>query len=227
MYKSDIPQFIDNKKRDQKINNKNSKKIKISKSRATDLICGIPLSIWKILLFDYLDLVDLIMISRTCKVFAGYPPLKSFIKERTKASFNKINKKYWNKIEKTNNSNVITVDYLKSHMGKFIYSARFSNSKCKLGVFCNKQRLLELWINNCSKYIFNDGIKNICSFYYTMIDTYIMITSWNKLNYSKCYWLGITINDVLKYCEKNGYVIILHNKNRNYNRTRNIEVKII
>lgn len=120
-------------------------KYKPKKTKALNNVCGMALSQWKLLLFPYLELVELIQLQRSCKTFAGYPDLRKLIQIKRLAAFKGIRKESWNKFAKTNKMWTDLIPLFEKHKGKFILAEMYRGCIKRtntIAAFSSKHRLV-------------------------------------------------------------------------------------
>lgn len=128
---------------------KKQRRVRIPKTSSSHRVHGMPLSIWKLLIFPHLDAVELVMIQRVCKTFAGYPDLKRWIKARCQAAFGKLHKRHWNQVGNYRMKKGGTAGDVYQAIGQlpfvFTYPTGTSHfpKTYKLGVFSSRGRLVE------------------------------------------------------------------------------------
>tara|TARA_R110002072_G_scaffold45565_2_gene126668 strand:+ start:7660 stop:8226 length:567 start_codon:yes stop_codon:yes gene_type:complete len=131
------------------------KVVRIRKVKGDEIFLGMSIKMWLDIFLKYFELVDLIMLSRTSIVFAGYKPFKDLIKLKTKAAFNKISKRGWNKLGRVNNViKTFTVDFAQLHVGKYIIIQKTQyglKNICLVGAFSTKQRMLKMCKSSMEK----------------------------------------------------------------------------
>lgn len=129
------------------------KKLKIHHKRKENINnVYMPLHIWWELILKHLGLLDLIIISRVCRSFYTYKPLKKLINDKIKTAFSGIKQTHRNKIESINNSRIVTIDFLNRHSGKLLFVQRIGLwhfvDNYKLGAFSSKTLLFNLFKTN-------------------------------------------------------------------------------
>ena len=106
-------------------------------SSPTDIVAGLPLSHWKLLLFSSLSLTDLVALRRTCKALACYEALKELVSERESAEFGTIDRRYWNKMEECNKFGTFPL-----RTDQF-YCYQYKANRLLFGVFSSRRLLFK------------------------------------------------------------------------------------
>lgn len=98
---------------------KRAKKIKLT--LPSKRVAALSLQEWmELICKPLLSLVELVRLKRTCKSFAAYKVLNTWIAQKEKAAFGGIRREHWNKFAPTNQPKVITPEFFDKHKGKFI-----------------------------------------------------------------------------------------------------------
>lgn len=122
------------------------KRIRLPKQGPLDQVCGMPLSLWKMLIFPRLDAADLALLIQTCRAFAGYADMKRWISERCKAAFGTLHKRHWNRIGKYRIPNKLKNSPLYALIdipSPLFFAATTGAKRLDLCAFSSKERLLE------------------------------------------------------------------------------------
>lgn len=125
------------------------KKIRFKKTNALERIPadGLTTGQWYQLICPHLELVDLIMLTRTCRAFVGSKSITTLLTQKHKAAFSGFNQRHWNKL-KTCKSVKKIEDIKIHHAGKFIIvdgkQGYISAPKSyRMGAFSTKQRMID------------------------------------------------------------------------------------
>ena len=127
---------------------KRAKKIKLT--LPSKRVVALSLQEWmELICKPLLSLVELVRLKRTCKSFAAYKVLNTWIAQKEKAAFGGIRREHWNKFAPTNQPKVITPEFFDKHKGKFIIvdsiwkGTSGWNHKYSLQVCSSKELLLQ------------------------------------------------------------------------------------
>lgn len=71
--------------------------VRIERTKPLDVVHGMHMSQWKLLIFPYLDPVGLVQLRRTCRTFAGCGDLREAIRQACKDVYGTLSKRYWDK----------------------------------------------------------------------------------------------------------------------------------
>lgn len=127
------------------------KKVKFRKTKPLEKVPDEPYGLttgqWYQLICPHLELVDLVMLTRTCRAFVGNKSITTLLTQKRKAAFSGLHQRHWNKMGACKSVKKFE-DIKKHHAGKFMiisgkqgYTSAVKNYR--MAAFSTKQRMFD------------------------------------------------------------------------------------